>query len=169
MIPLPGDVVLYPVTPRSPLGSRLVAIGELLFGTGRRETGYSHAAILAEDLRFTYEAKWPKIGRYPIDQSRPYEVWSADGILQSQRDSILMSARKQCGQWYDVGALVTFGLINHKNMAVCSELVGSCYKWAGIRIPIDRGLLLSPNAIADFDRMRLVCRNIPGKGWEVVP
>ena len=43
---LPGDIVLYPVSGKDGWESRIVGIGQLLFGSGRGHEQFSHAALL---------------------------------------------------------------------------------------------------------------------------
>lgn len=159
MMPRPGDVVLYPVSGRSGWTSRLVAAGELLLGAGRGLEQYSHAAILDVDGH-QFEAKWPKTGRFKVDHSRPLEIWNVGNPSDSQRRDILNWCREHEGEWYNMIGLLSFGLLGLKRTAVCSQFVGLSYGAArpGIKIPFEGKRILSPNAIADFDRAHLVKR-----------
>lgn len=151
----PGDIVLYPVTPRSELLSKLVAIGEMLLGAGKSNDSYSHAAVWESD-GWEYEAKWPRTGYYRIDHRRPIEVWRIEGMTQDQRKKIIHWCATHCGEWYNLIGLLTFGLIGFHRTAVCSQFVGRAYAAAGVHIGLEGKRLLSPNAIADFKRAHMV-------------
>lgn len=167
MVPKPGDVVLYPVTGRSGWTSRAVAIGELLVGAGRKPTLYSHAAILAWEPGWQYEAKWPRTGRFRIDRARPYEIWNVGNPSDGQRRDILNWAAEHCGQWYNMLGLLTGGLLGLPGHVVCSQFVGLAYAAArpGIRMSKEGLRLLSPDAIPDHRDAALVERYPkPGRG-----
>lgn len=161
MDPMPGDIILYPVTPRSALTSRLIAAGELLIGAGRGMESYSHAAILAEDMRHQFEAKWPKTGRFRIDSSRIYEVWNVGNPSDSQRIRILDYCLDHEGEWYNMIGLLTGGLLGLPRTAVCSQFAGYAYSAAQLKINPEGQRLLSPNAISDYPEARMVRRFFP--------
>lgn len=163
--PQPGDIILYTVTPKSGWTSKLVAVGELFWGAGRGAKAYSHAAVLSYTKGRQFEAKWPLTGFYPVDSSRPYEVWRITGVTDEQRKAVLRWCQAHTGQLYDMVGLLTFGLIRSRHRAVCSQFVGRAYAAAGIRIAPEGKRLLSPNAIADFKRARLVGTFMPRTGW----
>lgn len=158
--PRAGDIVLYTVSGRSEFSSRVVAAGELLAGMGRGAVQFSHAAVL-DHGGFQYEAKWPKTGRYPVDIARPYEIWRIEGMTQIQRHEVLMWCARHVGEWYDIVELLTFGLIQHRNRSVCSQFVDRAFRRAGVRLGREGQALLSPDAIADDPRARLIYRYTP--------
>lgn len=152
--PLPGDIILYPVTPRSALVSRLVAIGQLLVGAGKGAAQYSHAAVYEKE-GWQYEAKWPMSGRFRIDSKRTYEIWRVAGITNEQRVQIMAACRARSGQWYNLIGLLTGGLLGLPHHEVCSQFVGSVYDDAEPAIIFNKGgqRILSPDAMVDDRRM----------------
>ncbi len=158
-----GDVIMYPVTGRSGLTSKLVAIGELLFGAGHGFEQYSHVAIASKRPGYQWEWKWPWSGEYHIDKNRPYEVWRIGNPTEEQREKILEYCARHRGEWYNMIGLLTFGLLGLKRTAVCSQGAGRAYAHAGIRIGAEGKPLLSPNAIADKHVSRMMDRVEPGR------
>lgn len=156
-----GDVILYPVTPRSGWTSKFVAIMELLGSAGRGVEPYSHAAIyLNNGLQF--EFKWPRSGVFPIDVSRMYEVWRVAELAPNQRDAIKEWCQDHEGEWYNMIGLLSGGLLGLKHTAVCSQGVGQAYAEAAhIHISAEGERLLSPNAIADYPGAKMLARYVP--------
>ena len=148
MKPEPGDVILYPVSGRSALSSKIVAIGEMLFGVGGK-TQYSHAAVYAMKGH-EWEARWPSVGVHPIDTGRDYEIRRFPGYTQAQRGQVLKWFYVHEGDLYDLVALVTFGLVELPHAEVCSEAVDRALRSAGIKPNREGKRLLSPDALADF-------------------
>ena len=161
MEPRQGDIILYPVTGRSNWVSRLVGAAQLALGLGRGFEQYSHAALLDEDMRHQYEAKWPKTGRFMVDRSRVFEVWNVGEPTDAQRRIILASARTHVGEWYNMTGLLTGGLLGLPRTAVCSQFAGYAYAAAGIHINAEAQRILSPNAIASRRGARMVRRYTP--------
>lgn len=161
--PRPGDIILYPVTPRSALSSRIVAAGEMLLGMGKSEELYSHAALVSYSPGLQYEAKWPIVGQYEIDKTRIYEVWRLPDVTDDQRVIILREAKAKCGDLYNMIGLLSAGRLWLPHTEVCSQLVGSCYAKAGIEIGKEGARLLSPDAIADYPGAEMIYRFIPPK------
>ncbi len=168
MTPQPGDVILYPVTPRSGWTSKFVAFAEMGVGAGRGVVMYSHAAIMAEKTGKQYEAKWPKTGLYNIDTRRTYDVFNLGRPTKDQREDILAFCRARCGEWYNMIGLLTGGLLGLPHTEVCSQFDGLAYASARPPIKISREgqRLLSPNAIADHPQATFLGRYTPGKGWK---
>lgn len=154
--PKPGDIVLYPVDGRSSLASKLVAIGELLWGKGRGPEQYSHVAIL-EDRDHTLEARWPKTGRYRLNKNRLYEIWRVDGISDAERQLVLHWAYLHSNEWYNLGALF-FGLFQSKHSEVCSTFVAHALEHAGV-VHRKFSKFTTPNQIRDITPMTLVTSN----------
>lgn len=156
LAPNHADVILYPVTPKSELSSRLVAAGELLDGLGSGERQYSHAAVLESGL-YEYEAKFPKTGLFQIDRSRTYEVWNL-GPTDEQRAQILRWCREHVGDWYNLLGVVTAGLFKLRGTYYCSEFACMAYASAGLH-PGD--LIMSPNSIPQYPGARMIYRRVP--------
>jgi hypothetical protein len=150
--PQPGDVIAYPVTGRSGWTSRFVAIVQLLGGFGRRSEQWSHLTLVSDKPGWEYGAQWPKVGHFPIDTSRPYEVWRIAELTDRQRADIIAYAKERVGDWYNMTGLLTGGLLGLPHTEVCSQEVGDAY--AAARPPIifnkEGGLLLSPDAVLDY-------------------
>ncbi len=157
---LPGDLILYPVTPRSAFASKLVVIGEILFGSGRSLEEYSHVAI-ATGHGGTVEAMWPRICYHWIETERPYEVWRLKGIRDFERKRILEWAGRHVGEWYDLPSLLTFGLVDSRYAEVCSTFAGHAYEYAGYQFHKSRRIL-SPNDIASSGRMEMIYKSTRG-------
>lgn len=156
--PKGGDIILYPVTPKSAWSSKLVVIGEILFGAGKGLEHYSHVGIVSDTPGYQFEAVWPRVCRSKIDKSRPYEIWRIEGLDDMKRREILAFCRARCGEWYNMIGLLTFGLIGFKHTEVCSQFAGFAYASVGIKISAEGKRLLSPNAIADYPGARMILR-----------
>ncbi len=156
MKPQRGDIILFPVDGRSGIGSKIVAIAELLLM--HRSIGfeqYSHAAILDKD-GYIWEATWPRIGRYKLSKDRSYEVWRVKGVTKGQRQCIISWFQCHEGDWYDLLSLVTFGHWNLPHAEVCSAAVGAALRLAGIKIDPEGKHLVSPDAIADCKKLHKI-------------
>lgn len=160
MEPRQGDIILYPVTPKSGWTSRLVAAGEMALGIGNSLEAYSHAAILTEDGQ-EWEAKWPRIGKFPIDRTRIFEVWNVGNPTDDQRRAILLEAATHKGDWYNMTGLLSDGRLWIPHTEVCSQLVGICYKAGGIHLKKEGQRILAPNVIVDYPGARMVQRYYP--------
>lgn len=160
--PTPGDLILYPVSGRSAMTSRLVAAGELLLGAGRGLEQYSHVAVASESVGRQWEWKWPRAGEFRIDKSRPYEVWRLGNPSEKQRQKILYYCELARGEWYNMLGLLTFGLVGLPRTAVCSQGAARAYAFAGIKINAEGKPLVSPNAVADYPGARMLYRYEPG-------
>jgi len=147
---LPGDIVLYPVSGKDGWESRIVGIGQLLFGSGRGHEQFSHAALLSTTPGWEWEAKWPRVGHFEIDQSRDYEVRRPRVYTEEQRRKVLAWFSVHNRDRYDLLCLLTFGLIQHKGMEVCSQAVDLALLYAGVHPNLEGERILSPDALADF-------------------
>lgn len=154
MLPQAGDIVFYPVSSRSSFVSKLVAIGELLGGKTKGFEEYSHVAIL-EDETHTLEARWPRTCRYHLDKSRPYEIWTIDGITQSERGMILHWAYMHLNEWYSLPSLLTFGLLRSKRTEVCSTFVAHALEAAEVTHR-KWGQFTTPNDLKEIVKMKLI-------------
>lgn len=142
-------MILFPVTPHSSLASRIVAAAEIVCGVGWGLEGYSHCAIMSEKPGFQWEAKWPRVGLYPTQQSRPREVWRIEGLTLDQRRLILEYCATQQGNRYNVIGLLSYGLLAPRHQEVCSQLVGNAYEHAKRPLCKEGKRIMSPNSIPD--------------------
>jgi cell wall-associated NlpC family hydrolase len=131
---LPGDVILYPVTPGSSFASKLIAFGELLLGRGRGREEYSHVGI-ALDRGWQFESVWPRARLSRIDERRPREAWRMKGIGERQRQEILWWCRRAIGRPYDLLYVLSFTLIRNRKEDVCSTFARDAYRAAGLHLP----------------------------------
>ena len=150
MTGLPGDIVLYPVSGCDSWESRIVGIGQLMFGSGHSHEQFSHAAVLSTKPGYEWEAKWPRVGHYAIDQTRDYEVRRPRHYDEHHRIKVLAWFQAHRGDLYDLVCLLTFGLIQLPGAAVCSQAVDLALRFAGARPDREGKLILSPDALADF-------------------
>lgn len=152
---LPGDVLLYRVTPRSSLLARAIASLQLMGGEGEGPVQYSHAA-LAEGAWTKVEASWPRVRRGAIDWGNPeLELWRVAGPEASRGREASRAAAARVGQAYDLGELF-FGLFRSRRRAICSRLVADAWMRAGVSLADDDDRLLSPNEIAASPRLSKV-------------
>jgi hypothetical protein len=147
---LPGDVVLYTVSGCDSWESRIVGIGQLIFGAGRGHEQFSHAAVLSHRPGWEYEAKWPRIGHFEIDQSRDYEIRRPKHYTEHQRYEVLLWFRSHEGDLYDLVCLLTFGLIQLPGAEVCSQAVDLALRFSGAHPDREGKNILSPDALGDF-------------------
>jgi len=143
MTPEPGDLIFYPVTPKSVWSARLVAIGQLLIGKDKSEVQYSHVTLFDRD-EYQLESVWPWSKRSKIDTSRPYEIWRMHGITHSNRQRIMCWAYDHLGVLYDMLYILSFGLLRIHGEEVCCTFVRDAYKSAALHMPADR-----PDSIID--------------------
>lgn len=167
-MPEPGDIILYPVTPRSGWTSAAVALGEWGVHSGRRtdEVFYSHATIKHTKVDHEYASQWPRSGQFRCDMLRVWEVWRLTSLTPVQRLAVLDWCRANMGEWYNMIGLLTGGLLGLPRTAVCSQFVGRAYAAAGVHIHAGGLKLLSPNAIADYPGARYLGRHVPYMGWD---
>ena len=145
-----GDIVLFSVSGKDSWESRIVAIGELLFGAGCTNEQFSHAAILSEFPGMIWEASWPRVGCHFIDQTRDYEVRRPRVYTEEQRRKVLAWFSVHNRDRYDLACLFTFGLIQLPNAEVCSQAVDRALLYAGDHPDLEGKHILSPDALADF-------------------
>lgn len=146
----PGDIVLYPVSGCDSWESRIVGIGQLMFGSGKGHEQFSHAAVLSEKPGWEWEAKWPRVGHYAIDQARNYEVRRPKRYTDEQRQKVLSWFGVHAGDRYDLVCLLTFGLVQLPGAAVCSQAVDLALRFAGAHPDLEGKHILFPDALADF-------------------
>ena len=151
---LPGDILLYRVTPKSSLLARLIAVAQLLRREGESEKNYSHVSIL-EDEGHQIEAVWPRSRRSVVDWSdKSIEVWRVVGIDPAIADKAVAAARSKIGLWYNL-AEILFGFSRSKHSAICTRLVADCWASQGIDLSRGAGKILSPNELVSS---RLIAR-----------
>jgi hypothetical protein len=163
-MPLPGDAILYPAGPRSELTARIVAAGEELAGMGKGFEGYSHAAIMAQEQGWQWEAKFPLTGRYLIDTSRVYEVWRLGNPTPDQRLKALKWCRQNKNRLYDLLGVLTFGRLRMPGTFYCSEFACMAYAAAGLH-PGDK--IMSPNSLPEYPGAQMIYRYKPPRGRHV--
>src|SRR5579863_3393367 len=104
--PQPGDIVLYPITPKSPLINHLIGWVEILLGQRLPNCQYSHCAIVDLDTDYQIEAHFPKVRVSKIDPKRPKEIYRYQRITTNQRVQIIKSAYLRLGEYYDIVQLL---------------------------------------------------------------
>lgn len=159
---LPGDAILYPVTPKSEFISRTVAAAQLLLGLGHGLEGFSHIAIKSDRPGYQWEAKVPWVGEYKIDTSRIYETWRICDLSDEQRIGILRECRARKGNLYNLTGLFTDGRIILPHTEVCSQLFDETYRGgAHVRMNREGGRMLAPDEVVDYPGARMLCRHKP--------
>lgn len=159
MSPKPGDVVLYPVSGKSSLSSRIIAAGELLAGFGNGMEQYSHASILDVD-GWQFEAYFPRTRYSKIDQNRRYEIWRLGNPTDSERTRILGWCKAHVGDLYNLTGVLTANLIRIPGTYYCSQFAGLAYAAIGKKIG-DK--IISPDSVADYPFARKLFTNIGGR------
>ena len=164
--PEPGDIIAYTVNGASGWTSKFVAIVQLIFGLGRGVENFSHLTLVSDKPGWEYGAQWPKVGHFPIDKSRAYEVWRVSGLTLHQRREIIWYAQSRVGDWYNMLGLLTGGLLQLHHSEVCSQEVGDAYAWASPPVVFKKeGMkILSPDAVLDDSRVHMIARYVPGVG-----
>lgn len=159
MTALPGDIIVYPADAQSKsFASRAVVAGEIMAGLGNGLRQYSHAAVVARYDGWQHEAKFPFTGYFPIDKSRPYEVWQLADLTDSERSRILSWCWDHDGDAYNLIGVLTFGRINLPGTYYCSQYACLAYASVG-RHPGDR--IMSPDSITQYPGMKMVYRYDP--------
>lgn len=148
-----GDILLFPVTPRSSWASKFVAVGELLLGMGRGAEEYSHCAIVDIDEGWQLEAYWPRTRRSRIDPRRPREVWRLHGERREQTERGVRWCYENLNKLYNMLGLL-FGWLPGARFhnKYCSQYVRASKAAAGHRMPNDERGYFSPNQLADYCR-----------------
>jgi uncharacterized protein YycO len=144
----PGDIVLYKVTPNSPIHDKLIGIGERLLHKNFTKTSYCHVSMIDFDTDFILEAVWPKthIIKFPGKTSNPVEIYRVKKATKKQISTAIKWAHSNLGLWYNIGLLL-FGLFPKKHEVICSTYVANAFKAAGIKLGKNEKLL-SPDEIA---------------------
>lgn len=145
----PADIILYEATPLDSFITRAVGAAQLLLGIGRTSITYSHVAIAAWTRGFQHESKFPFSGRFPVDESRRYEVWRLRGIDDDKRKIILRDCQMHSGELYPLDTLLTAGLIVHRRMKVCSQWAAArCFR-AGYDFKKEGLRIVAPDVMRD--------------------
>lgn len=148
MIPMPGDLIFYPVTPRSGFVPRLIASVQLWRGEGSGKTMYSHVAIADFEPGWQFEAYVPRSRRSRIPDGRDVEVWRVRGALPGHAEAVLHWARTHTGQWYDLGRAL-FGAFKMAHSNICTTFVASAWQEAGFDLSAKAGRFVGPNELID--------------------
>lgn len=138
-----GDLLFYPVTPKSAWISKIIAIAEFLFKKGDSSIQYSHVSILDYGLLTELEAIWPKTRRHEIDFTRKPEVWRYKDITETQRILAVQWAYGHLGQRYDIGQIL-FGWFDLRHAEICSTFVFKAFDFAGLSFG-NKPKFLTPN------------------------
>ena len=148
----PADWILYNVTGKSELISRLVAAGQLAFGIGHGKEVYSHVALVSEREGWQYESKFPVPGHFPIDITRSYEVWRIGDPTDRQRHKALEWCHRHQGIRfpYNLSGLLTDGLVALRRSYVCSQYAAAAWASAGVKVSAEGQRVLAPDVIPDF-------------------
>ena len=149
---LPGDCIAYFADGDEPFSSRMVGAVQLLCGIGKSKFQISHiAAWLCPGWQV--EAKSPRLGAFPIDESRDYEIWRLQGFSPDVGRGIIdwYAARINRGDTYGWVSFLTGGLIQPKGQEVCSHAYGLAASSSGLVIPKPKWpKIWTPAAIADY-------------------
>lgn len=148
----PGDVLLFRATSSSNLLDRLICWGQRIIHAAPSDADYFHVGIVGNDVNHFYQAVWPKIANTVLDcttinKTTIIEVYRVKGITVGQVQAVMATAQSRVGEWYDVLAILTFGMIQLGHTAVCSQYVWQCFLNAGLVLcPFEA--LESPDDIA---------------------
>lgn len=165
-MPQPGDLILYPVTGKSWWVSRLIGAVQLIFGVGKKKTLYSHVAIFSQEHRgklFEFESRWPRSGQYPVDTSRPFEIWELLDVDDEKRSRIIRWCVDHQGERYPLFTLVSFGIARFKHEAVCSQWAARAYASVGIHFSKEGERIVSPDVMPDSKKVRLLEARFPSQ------
>ena len=163
MLVKPADWILYTVTGQSELISRAVAAAQLLLGIGHGREVYSHVALVSERPEWQYESKFPFPGHFPVDISRPYEIWRIGDPSDTQRLRALEWCHRHIGIRfpYNLSGLLTDGLVAARRSYVCSQYAAAAWHSAGVKVSPEGNRILAPDVIPDFPGARLIKRYEP--------
>jgi hypothetical protein len=156
MTPIPGDLIFYPVTPRSPFMPRLIAALQIMRGEGAGKTSYSHVSILDVDLAHELEQYIPKSRRHLIDWSRDIEIWRVKSADQEAVAIALRWCRSSLGQWYDMGRAF-LGAFKMAHANICSTFVARAYQEANIDLASKAGRFVGPNELIASGMLERIC------------
>lgn len=153
----PADLILYTAAGGDDL-SRAVGAGQFVLGIGKSKRLYSHVALKAFSPGFQHEAKFPFVGFFPIDITRPYEVWRLPGMTHEKAAAMIHEAMRHHGDIYGLATLFTAGRLVLRHEEVCSQLIDMCAKKAGYHFDKERLGILAPDSIPDYPGIRMVYR-----------
>ena len=155
-----GDILLFRVIPDSTLLDKLIGWGQNRLGEPRAKGNYCHAAMVGPDAGHIYEARWPRFHNVPIDASdlikrNVVEVYRIRGITSDQITKMLASAQDHVGEFYDLAAIFTFGMIQLGGTIYCSQAVWRDALAAGIVLwPFEK--LESPDDLANSENLEYI-------------
>jgi hypothetical protein len=142
----PGDLIFYPVTPKSRFIPRFISAIQILRGEGISKTSYSHVSIIDSDMDYELEQYVPKSRRHLIDWSRDIEIWRVKNVDQESVAIALRWCRSSLGQWYDIGRAF-FGIFKTAHANICSTFVARDYQEANIDLTKNAGRFIGPNEL----------------------
>ena len=137
MIAQPGDILAFRVTAQSTLLDRMIGWGQKKIGQAPTTAAYCHAALVGSDADHMYEARWPRIHNVALDwgsllERNTIDVFRATLMTPEQMARVMVYAKGRLGEWYDVAAILSFGLVQFGHAAVCSQYVWECFTAAGV-------------------------------------
>jgi uncharacterized protein YycO len=130
-----GDILLFLVTPQSGWLGKLIGWGQKIIGQAPTQVAYEHAALVSGP-GWIIEAYWPKVRKRAFDPSQysNVEVWRYQNLTPLQLNNILAYANTHIGEWYNVSALLTFGMVQFGHTVVCSQFVWQAFTAAWISL-----------------------------------
>ena len=149
---LPGDLIFYPVTPKSGIIPRFIAAIQLLHGDGTGKTQYSHVSITDSDTDFELEAYVPKSRRHLIDWSKDIELWRVIGATPEMIAVAIRWASGNLGQHYDIGQAL-FGIFKMAHSNICSTFVVGAWRDAGVSLADQAGRFIGPNELIQSGKL----------------
>ncbi len=166
----PCDLLTYTVDGQDPLLPRLIGALQLALGVGRTPEQRSHVAVRARFPGTDWEANWPCIDLYRIDYARSFELWRLRDLTLEEAHHIIGYCEHTASlPWwkrlYDIPCLLTFGLVQSRHRAVCSQFAARAFAAAGIHFPKEGERIVSPDSIVDYKRLYKVAVWQPKLGW----
>ena len=118
---------------------------------------------MSERAGWQYESKFPFPGHFPIDITRPYEVWRLGEPTDAQRAKALNWCHRHQGVRvpYNMSGLLTDGLVALRRSYVCSQYAAAAWAAAGVKVSAEGQRVLAPDVIPDFPGARMICRYEP--------
>lgn len=145
----PGDLLLYSVTPKSGVVSRLIATVELWRKEGDYKTQYSHVSVVSSKQDYQFEAMFPKTRESQIDWTDPrIELWRVKDSTSDQVTQVLSWCRAHVNCYYDVGQ-VFMGFFRLSNTYSCTKFARQSWLDAGRDIVPGAGKFIGPNDLVN--------------------
>lgn len=159
MILLPGDILLWKVTPQASLIDRLVGWGERFTGqVDSTVTNYYHVGIVGVDPLHFYDSAPGGVKNSLIPIPFPLNIEVYRFIQPLTADQLLKMwtyANSQKGVGYNYVGVLTAGLVEVFGKPFCSELVWRIVTYAG-RVICPWKTCLTPDDIANSSLLQRV-------------